>query len=529
MPDNTSFSDRAGSDAQRLFELLKITRLLSTEKSIDVLLALILQKSRELTSADAGSLYVLEADQDGDNKLHFRLSQNDSVPMPEADFFLELSHDSIAGSVALTGQPVMIKDAYRMPVGLNFKHSTELDRTIGYETHSILTAPMINHRGEILGVIQLINKKRDYSVRLVTGNDYTREVIAFDESDNDLLISLASQAAIALENVHLYDELRDMFDGIVSASVHAIEQRDPTTSGHSRRVSMLSVELARHLNQVDTGPYAQVQFSPTEIEELRIAALLHDFGKIGVKETVLTKASKLEPLNLELIETRLDKILYYEESKYLNQVISAFQQGDSPADIQKLRHTFEQLKSSLQQYKEIIRKANEPTILPEGDFEIIDQIALLDFFDEQGRSISILSDRELECLKIRRGTLTPEEIDEIQSHARKTHEFLKLIPWGTRFKDLPLIAGTHHEKLNGTGYPYALKEAEIPIQSKIMAVADIFDALTASDRPYKKAVPVNRALDILGYEAKDNHLDKELVSIFVDHEIYKVVFQEQGE
>jgi len=517
------------SIAERLKELLKITQLLTTEKNIDSLLSLILLKSRELTSADAGSLYVIEVGPDSDRKLHFLLSQNDSVVMPTADFVIELSNESLAGSVALNGTPLAIEDAYCMPPDLGFRHSTDIDQKIGYETHSILTAPMINHHSETIGVIQLINKKRTKAKKLVGKQDYLAEIIPFDESDKDLLLSLASQAAIALENVQLYDDLRNMFNGIVNASVHAIEQRDPTTSGHSRRVSLLTVELAQYVNQVNEGPYASVFFDSTDLEELKIAALLHDFGKIGVKETVLTKASKLEPLNLELIETRLDKMLYFEESKHLARVITAMKEGVSSNEALHIEQEFAAIRDKLLKYKEIIRKANEPTILPEGEFECIDEIGRLTFPDETGVPVNLLSGNEIECLKIRRGTLTNEEMLEIQSHAQKTHEFLQLIPWGTRFKDLPYIAGTHHEKLNGTGYPFGLKGKEIPIQSKIMAIADIFDALTASDRPYKKAVPVNRALDILGYEVKDNHLDRELVNFFISQRIYQVVLGDVNE
>lgn len=515
--------------SNRLIELLKITQLLTTEKDIDSLLELILLKSRELTSADAGSLYVVETDADGFKKLRFKLSQNDSVALPDADFFIDISKESIAGSVALDGTPLVIEDAYHMPSDLDFKHSTDLDKKIGYETHSILTAPMITHRKAIIGVIQLINKKRHFATKLQKTKDYQKEVLPFAEEDKDLLLSLASQAAIALDNVKLYDEVRTMFNGVVDASVHAIEQRDPTTSGHSRRVCLLTLELAKCIDKVDQGPYATTFFESEDLEELKIAALLHDFGKIGVKETVLTKASKLQPLNLELIETRLDKILYYEESRHLQRVIEAMKINSSADFIQQLKQQWHSLKNNLMTYKETIRKANEPTILPEGDFKLIDEISKLTFYDDNERPIQLLSEHEVECLKIRRGTLTVEEMEEIQSHARKTHEFLQLIPWGSRFKDLPLIAGAHHERLDGSGYPYGLKDSEIPVQSKIMAISDIFDALTASDRPYKKAVPVDRALDILGYEVKDKHLDPELVKHFIKQKIYQVVFPNSQE
>ena len=504
-------------------ELLKTTQLLSTEKDIDQLLELILSKSRSLTGADAGSIYVVKEDEAGTKKLHFMLSQNDSIKLPVKKFSIEISHSSISGSVALSKEPLAIDDVYAMPKDLGFSHSKEMDQKIGYETHSMLTAPMLTNR-DVIGVIQLINKKKDPDRTLTNVDNYLEMVHPFTENDRELLLSLASQAAIALENAQLYNDIKTMFDGIVNASVHAIEQRDPTTSGHSRRVSLLTTELAKLVDRVDEGRFARIKFTNDDLDELRIAALLHDFGKIGVEETVLLKATKLQPTNFTLVLERLERIRYYKKSQFLSKQLYALQSGGSQKSLSELEEEWTELEERILEFKRIISKANQPTILPEGEFAIIDEISKFELFDEDGKRLVILSPSDVECLKIRKGTLTLQELEEIQSHAMKTYEFLQLIPWGGRFRDLPYIAGTHHEKLDGSGYPFGLKEHEIPVQSKLMAISDIFDALTASDRPYKKAVPIDKALNILNFEVKDHHLDEDLVSLFIKHNIYQKVF-----
>jgi HD-GYP domain-containing protein (c-di-GMP phosphodiesterase class II) len=509
----------------KLRDLLEITKALTSERDVDALLTLILNKSRELTGADAGSLYVVEGDQDDatGRKLRFKLAQNDSVEVPVSEFVMDVSTSSIAGYVVLHREALAIDDAYDMDPRLGFSHSRNLDDKLGYHTRSILTAPMINHHDDVIGVIQLINKKTDPTAVLRTAGDCDRFVEPFDARDRDLLLSLASQAGVALENTQLQAEIETMFEGFVDAAVHAIEQRDPTTSGHSRRVSVLTVELARVVDRIGSGRYGWVRFTEDEVEELRIAGLLHDFGKVGVRESVLVKAEKLPPLALELVLERVDRLLGLERSRVLARQLELARAGAPAGRIDELEAPMQELTRKMASYRNAIVRANRPTVLDEGDFAIVDEIASMRIEDERGEPVALLSADEAEYLKIRRGTLTVEEMEEIRAHARHTREFLRRIPWGRRFSRLPAIASAHHEKLDGSGYPTGLREAEIPVQAKMMAIADIFDALTASDRPYKKAVPVARALDILGYEVKDGHLDKDLVAMFVGEKIYRSV------
>lgn len=511
----------------RLRDLLEVTKALSSEHDVDALLELILSKSRALTGADAGSLYVIEGEDTAQEprRLHFKLAQNDSVEMQISEFVMEVSNSSLAGWVVLNRSPLAVEDAYEMDETLGIKHSREVDERLGYRTRSILTAPMIDHRNQVIGVIQLINKKTD-PARTLSGHEEDGLVVPFDDADRELLLSLASQAAIALENALLQAEIQAMFDGFVDASVHAIEQRDPTTSGHSRRVSQLTVELAKVVGRVDSGRYGWLKFTRDDLDELRVAGLLHDFGKVGVREKVLVKANKLPPMNLDFILTRLDHVARLEETRFLRRQLEMIRSGAPEGDIKALDEECRVFEHKIGTYKETIARADKPTILPEGDFAVIDEIASTAYRDEGGEERHLLTPPETEFLKIRKGTLTFSEMEEIRSHARNTFEFLQRVPWGRKFRKLSSIAAAHHEKIDGSGYPDGLREAEIPVQAKMMAVADIFDALTASDRPYKKAVPVDRALKILGFEVKDNHLDRDLVDMFVGSKVYTCVIDQ---
>lgn len=515
---------------QRLLDLLEITKALGTERDVDRLLELILTKSRELTLADAGSLYVIEGEDttaaDG-RRLRFKLAQNDSVEMDVEEFVFDVSNSSLSGWVVINRQPLSIDDAYHMDPTLGIKHSREVDEKLGYRTRSILTAPMINHRDEVIGVIQLINKKTDPSARLSDEAD-DGLVVPFNDEDRELVVSFASQAGIALENVQLQAEIQTMFDGFVDASVHAIEQRDPTTSGHSRRVSLLTVELAKVVDRVDSGRYGWLKFSRDDLDELRVAGLLHDFGKVGVREKVLVKANKLPPMNLELINLRFDHAVRLEETRFLRRQLDLVRSGAPEERILALDEEWKAFERRIRSYKDVVTRADKPTVLPEGDFAVIDEIARETYEDEGGEPRQFLTAEETEYLKIRKGTLTFDEMEEIRSHARHTREFLQRVPWGRRFRKLSRIAAAHHEKIDGSGYPDGLKEAEIPVQAKMMAVADIFDALTASDRPYKKAVPTDRALKILGFEVKDGHLDSDLVEMFEGARVYHAVIPPEG-
>ncbi len=505
-----------------LGELLDIARAMTTVRDVDKLLGVILEKSRFVTGADAGSIYIVERARDGGGMvLRFKLTQNESVTFDSREFTMPLSERSIAGSAAQNKTSLRIPDVYDLPAGSTFNFDPSLDRRTGYVTRSMLVAPLISQRDEVIGVIQLINKKRDPSQKLLTKADVEQHVVAFDERSEELLGMLAAQAGVSLETAILYGDIRQMFDGFVKASVEAIESRDPTTSGHSRRVAELTVTLAKVVDGVASGPYASASFKPEDLRELEYASLLHDFGKIGVREKVLVKAKKLYEERLELVRARFDYVARSIEADVLARKVRLLETGGSREAIEALDRELAQRRAELDAAWEAICTANEPTVLSSGDFQRIEAIAQETFVDLRGEVRRLLDDDETTCLKVNRGSLTPQEFDEIRSHVSHTFRFLSQIPWGKALSRVPIIAGAHHEKLNGTGYPNRLHAEEIPVQSKMMAVADIYDALTASDRPYKKAVPLDKALGILDFSVKDGHLDGELVRIFKDAKIWE--------
>ncbi len=504
-----------------LGELVNIARAMTTERVVDKLFSVILEKSRYVTGADAGSLYVVEPDDAGGQRLRFKLTQNDSLSFDSREFTMPISNRSIAGSVALSKAPINLPDVYEVPPGSLFHFDRSFDERIGYRTKSMLVAPLISQRDEVIGVIQLINKKREPEKKLLTARDVQEQVIPFDERSEELLGMVAAQAGISLENAMLYDEIRRLFEGFVKASVEAIESRDPTTSGHSRRVADLTVELAKVVDSETQGPYKDAIFSREDLRELEYASLLHDFGKIGVREKVLVKAKKLYDEALGAIRNRFDYVAKCCEADVLARKVAALQRAASPEELAGLDAELTSRRDDLEKSFATILSANEPSVLAQGDFERIREIAKETFVDLRGDVQRLLTDEEVEALSVRRGSLTTQEFDEIRGHVSHTFRFLSRIPWGKALRRVPIIAGAHHERLNGTGYPNRLRAEEIPVQSKMMSISDIYDALTASDRPYKKAVPLERALDILDFSVKDQHLDADLVRIFREARIWE--------
>ncbi len=499
-----------------LGELIEIARALTTEREIDRLLHLILEKSRFVSGADAGSLYVVEGEDSDISKrqLRFKTSQNDSVSFDSREFTMPISRRSMAGYVALEKKTLRIDEAYEMPAGSPFGFDRSFDEKVGYRTKSMLCTPLVSSKGEVIGVLQLINKKKEPSQKLLNAEDCDRWVVPFDDRSEQLLETLAAQAGIALENAILYDEIRTIFEGFVRASVDAIEQRDPTTSGHSRRVAELTVGLAQAVERTDTGAYKNVVWQREDLRELEYASLLHDFGKIGVREHVLVKAKKLYPHELDAIKQRFEFVSRSVEVDLLRRKVLAMERGAARAELDALDRELVERREQIAEAWRTVVHANEPTVLAAGDFKKIADLGRQTFVLLEGGEAPLLAEREVTSLSVMRGSLTSEEFDEIRSHVTHTYRFLSKIPWGKSFSRVAVIAGAHHERLNGTGYPNRLHAEEIPLQSKMMTISDIFDALTASDRPYKRAVPVEKALDILGFEVKDGHVDPELVRIF---------------
>jgi HD-GYP domain-containing protein (c-di-GMP phosphodiesterase class II) len=508
-----------------LGELIEIARALTTEREIDKLLNLILEKARFICGADAGSMYVVDGDDPvlARRQLHFKLSQNDSVSFDSREFTMPISTRSMAGYVALEQKTLRIDDVYDMPAGSPFGFDRSFDQKVGYRTRSMLVTPLITSKGEVIGVLQLINKKREPKQKLLSEGDFDRGVVPFDERSEQLVATLAAQAGIALENAILYQEIRKIFEGFVKASVDAIEARDPTTSGHSRRVADLTVNLAAAVERTDTGPYRDVRFQREDLREIEYASVLHDFGKIGVREHVLVKAKKLFPHEVALIRQRFEFVIRTLEFEIIQRKMQAMSRGASAGELAALDAELAEKRAEIETAWEIVAQANEPTLLAAGNFQRIEELGRRAYARLSGEMSTLLSADEVKSLSVMRGSLTAEEFDEIRSHVSHTYRFLSQIPWGKTFSRVAIIAGSHHERLNGTGYPNRLRAEEIPLQSKMMSISDIFDALTASDRPYKRAVPVQKALDILGFEVKDNHVDGELVRIFTEAKVWESV------
>jgi HD-GYP domain-containing protein (c-di-GMP phosphodiesterase class II) len=506
-------------------ELNKIGVALSSERDINTLLEMILAKAREITGADAGSLYLVEETPEGERKLRFKLTQNDSLSFPFKESVIPMTETSMAGYVALHGEVINLPDAYEIPAGRPYRFNPKFDQDSGYRTRSMLTLPMKNAKGEVLGVLQLINRKRNRAVRLTGAAVVEQEVTDFAGRAERLALSLASQAAVAYENSKLYQDIETLFEGFVAASVKAIEQRDPTTSGHSFRVSKLTVGLAEVVDKVETGPYADVRFTREQMKEIRYAAVLHDFGKVGVREEVLVKAKKLYPAQLELVQQRFDYIRKELEARITRQKLQYLlekSREEALAQMELLDQEYARRLAEVDEYFQVVLQVNEPTVLPEGKFDHLIEIARNLYRDPRGVEHNFLNPDEVRLLSIPKGSLDPDERVQIESHVVHTFNFLSQIPWTKEIRGIPAIARAHHEKLNGTGYPYKLSSEQIPLPSKMMTVSDIFDALSASDRPYKKAVPVDRALKILEMSVKDNELDPVLFNLFVEAKIYEL-------
>jgi HD-GYP domain-containing protein (c-di-GMP phosphodiesterase class II) len=522
-----------------LKELNKIGMMLSAQRDIGKLLELILKKSREITGADAGSLYLVERarEADGADRLRFKLAQNDTMMLPFEESTMPLDTSSIAGYVAVTGQMRNVPDAYQLPRDSPFQISKVFDEVSGYRTKSMLVVPMRDHEDAVIGVVQLINKKRDFATVLRPVALVEEAVIPFTTTDVELASSLASQAAVAFENADLIDRVRNLFKSFVHAAVTAIEKRDPTTSGHSERVATLTVGLAQKVDGIGTGPLAGLRFNEDQIEELRYAALLHDFGKVAVQEKYLRKGKKLFTSQMIAIRQRFAFIRKAIEADYLRARLEALERGnEAPAALQA---EYERRSAEVERVLQAVMAANEPTVVEEESFQALMSLPARtfpiagseepgfenqeDFPVEDWASEPWLSARELEALSIRKGSLSNHERDKIQSHVTETYKFLQKIPWTSDLSRVAEIAWAHHEKLDGTGYPRALRGKEaIPVQSRMMTIADIYDALTAWDRPYKKHVPEERALGILCDEARDGKLDQDLLQVFLEAKIYRL-------
>lgn len=477
---------------EKLGSILEVVKAMAAERDLDALLRLIVEETARVAGADRCTLFLIDRER---GALYSKIAQG----MVEGEAINIPLGVGIAGHVAQTGETVNLADAYEDP-----RFSPAVDQATGYRTLSLLCVPVRQPKGEIIGVLQVLNK---------------HEGGTFDEEDEELLLALAGQGAAAIQNALHREEIEALFEGFVRAFVVAIEARDQTTAGHSERVARLTLGLVDAVEKETRGPYAGLTFNQEQRQELRYAALLHDFGKVGVREEVLVKANKLHPWEFSSLEDRFayaKRSLEVESLRRQREMLLAGLGRDA------LRREEERLAERLEELDrawELVSLCNRPTVLPVGGFGGLEALARIHYLGPDEREHPLLTTDEVELLSIRQGSLSPRERLEIQQHVSHTYRFLSRIPWTRALRRVPEIAYAHHEKLDGSGYPRGLSGSAIPVEARMMTVADIYDALTVSDRPYKRSVPPELAFSILEDEAKQGKIDAELVRIFIEAEV----------
>jgi HD-GYP domain-containing protein (c-di-GMP phosphodiesterase class II) len=506
---------------QRLDELNVIGIALSSEHDIDRLLENILVAAKRITHADAGTLYLLDAEQ---KVLKFEIIRTDSLgiamggtsgkpisfyPVRLYDETGNPNHSNVAAYAALSGKTVNIPDAYTAE-GYDFSGTRSFDQKTGYRSTSFLTVPMLDHEGEIIGVLQLLNATDRKSAA----------IIPFTRDDVHLVESLSSQAAIALTNRRLIQQMEELFESFISLINTAIDDKSPYTGGHCERVPTLTMMLAEAVNRTTTGELKDFQMTDRDRYELKIAGLLHDCGKITTPVHVVDKSTKLQTLfdRIHLLDTRFEVLKRDAEISMLRALMAS---GPSPSAIVKIHSDFATLIKQLDDDREFLRRCNVGSEkMQEADQARVRSIAAYQWRNQAGESSDFLSADELENLNIPFGTLTANERQIINHHIDVTIKMLESLPWPRHLKKVPEYAGGHHERMDGGGYPRGLKRDQMSWQARMMGIADIFEALTAKDRPYKKGKTLTESLNILGKFKLGGHIDPDLFDVFVREKVY---------
>ena len=505
---------------RRLEQLNDIGASLSNERNLNRLLEKILLAAKAITHADGGTLYLLSEDK---QRLHFEIIRTDSLNIafggsavesvsgkfPDLPLYLadgRPNNTLVAAYAALTGKTVNIADAY-MAEGFDFTGTRKFDERTGYRSQSFLTVPMTNHEGEIIGVLQLINAVSPQS-----------GVIEFSQADQRLAESLASQAAIALTNRQLVQQLETLFESFIQLINLAIDEKSPYTGGHCQRVPELTMMLAEAVNATTEGPLADFVLTEKDRYELRIAALMHDCGKVTTPVHVVDKATKLQTIydRIHLIDTRFEVVRRDAE-------VSMWKNIAAGLDHVEAERIYADFCQKIEVDRSILRHSNiGGEKMRDEDIAHVKRIAHeYCWRNPQGEDVSFLDENELENLTIRAGTLTGEERETINYHIVATIKMLEQLPWPKHLKNVTEYAGGHHERMDGKGYPKGLKREEMSWQARMMGIADIFEALTAKDRPYKDGMKLSQALSILENFKRNGHIDPDLHEVFVKSEIYR--------
>ncbi|MZH40313.1 MAG: GAF domain-containing protein [Nitrospinae bacterium] len=514
------YAERLGGQIKKLSD---IGRALSGVYDLNTLLEMIVDQARNFTNADAGTLYIVE-----NSTLRFQIVQNDSlkirmggktgetIPFPP----VEMKESNVSAFVALKGVSVNIPDVYDTDL-FDFTGPKKFDSSTGYRSKSMLVVPMRNHENDVIGVLQLLNAT----------NPKTNEVIAFSQDYENLSESLASQAAVSITNAKLISDMGDLFEAFVKVMATAIDEKSPVTGGHIRRVAELTLTMAEVIHDIKEGQFKDITFSQDQLYELRIAAYMHDIGKVTTPVEIVEKAKKLQTIfdRIHYVRLRMDYIIQKIKLEGQNSKIELLQNGNDPAKIKSCEQETLEKVAEMEEIRDFVNKCNEPgEFLEDETLERLKELSKRTYQDEAGESQPFLTEDELLNLSIRRGSITEAERKKMQGHAAVTLKMLKQIPFTKKLKNIPNFAGAHHEFINGKGYPLGLAGDEIPFEGKLMAVTDIAEALTASDRPYKKAMPLETVYRILRSMAEKGELDPNLVDLFIDKEVYKI-YQERHE
>ena len=513
----TVYAERLGGQIKKMSD---IGRALSGVYDLNALLEMIVDQARSFTNADAGTLYILE-----DETLRFQIVQNDSlkifmggktgetIPFPP----VELKESNVSAFVALKGKSVNIPDVYDTDL-FDFTGPKKFDQSTGYRSKSMLVVPMKNHDNDVIGVLQLLNAT----------NPVNNEVIAFSQDYENLSESLASQAAVSITNAKLISNMTELFEAFVKVMATAIDEKSPVTGGHIRRVADLTLTMAEVIHNHDEGAFKDRKFSPDQMYELRIAAYMHDIGKVTSPVEIVEKAKKLQTIfdRIHYIRLRMDYIIQKVKLEGQQKKIELLERKADLAEIKKVELKSEKQIQEMEDIRLFINKCNEPgEFLEDETLDKLKEISLRTYLDNEGQQQPFITEDELLNLSIRRGSITDAERKKMQDHAAVTLKMLKQIPFTKKLKNIPSFAGAHHEFINGKGYPLGLKGDEIPFEGKLMAVTDIAEALTASDRPYKKAMPLETVYRILRSMAGNGELDNDMVELFINEEIYKTYLE----
>jgi len=515
--------DDTSRDPFRLIqELTDIGIALSAEKNHARLLEMILEQAERITGADGGTLYSLT---EGD-RLKFEIMHTESlgirmggtsgieVPFPALPLYDAQgrpNHKMVAAHAAIDRQTVNIEDAYTSRE-FDFSGTRAFDAKTGYRSRSFLTVPMMNHENELIGVLQLLNAR----------NPHTGAVQPFTRLHQQLVESLASQAAVAVTNKSLIDAQRKLFDSFIQLIADAIDEKSPYTAGHCRRVPVLTDMLADAACATRTGPLRDFSMNEEERYELSVAAWLHDCGKITTPEWVVDKSTKLETIfdRVHLVDTRFEVLRRDAENAALRRLLA----GAGAGEIQERLAADPVLQGELRELRaarDLVRGCNVGgEFISEEQCRRIEAVAARRWIDETGAEQGFLSDDEVYNLKIGRGTLTAEEREIIANHVSVTIKMLESLPYPRHLRRVPEYAGGHHERMDGSGYPRGLTSTQMSVPARMVAIADIFEALTARDRPYKKPMSLSQALTILGRMRLDNHVDGDLFDVFVRERVY---------